>query len=221
MFICENCEKEHDGTYGSGRFCSTKCSRGFSTKSKRKEINEKVSKSLYGRGNGRKTYLKICPECNKEYSNCRKIQVFCSAKCSSISLKTKEKIRNAQLKLVKEGKHIGWKSRKGKKPSYPEQYFIDLLNNENIKGWDREQKAGNFFIDFAFIDRKIALEIDGKQHQEKERKERDIRKDNYLIKEGWEVIRIKWFNPINDKNKEKLYSQINDFKRKIKYDPVF
>ena len=30
--ICEKCEQEHDGTYGSGRFCSSKCARGFSTK---------------------------------------------------------------------------------------------------------------------------------------------------------------------------------------------
>ncbi|MFW5988461.1 MAG: HNH endonuclease signature motif containing protein [bacterium] len=45
---CENCGNEHDGSYGSGRFCSSKCARGFSTKSKRKEINEKVSKSLRG-----------------------------------------------------------------------------------------------------------------------------------------------------------------------------
>ena len=41
--ICENCKKEHDGSYGSGRFCSSKCARAFSTKIKRKEINEKVS----------------------------------------------------------------------------------------------------------------------------------------------------------------------------------
>lgn len=46
---CENCEQEHDGKYGSGRFCNGKCARGFSTKAKRKEINEKVSKSLTGR----------------------------------------------------------------------------------------------------------------------------------------------------------------------------
>lgn len=25
MNICENCGKEHDGSYGSGRFCSKKC----------------------------------------------------------------------------------------------------------------------------------------------------------------------------------------------------
>jgi Zn finger protein HypA/HybF involved in hydrogenase expression len=47
---CENCPKEYDIIiYGSGRFCSEKCARGFSTKSKRIEINQKVSTKLKGR----------------------------------------------------------------------------------------------------------------------------------------------------------------------------
>lgn len=41
--ICEYCEKSHNGEYGSGRFCNSKCARGFSTKDKRSEINRKVS----------------------------------------------------------------------------------------------------------------------------------------------------------------------------------
>lgn len=49
MNNCENCKKEHSGEYGSGRFCSCKCARGFSTKAKRIEINEKVSKTLKNR----------------------------------------------------------------------------------------------------------------------------------------------------------------------------
>ena len=47
---CENCGKEHDGTYGSGRFCSEKCARGFSTKKDRSEISRRVSISLGGDG---------------------------------------------------------------------------------------------------------------------------------------------------------------------------
>ena len=43
---CEMCDKEQDGKYGSGRFCDAKCARGFSTKEKRKEINERVSLKL-------------------------------------------------------------------------------------------------------------------------------------------------------------------------------
>jgi DNA-directed RNA polymerase subunit RPC12/RpoP len=46
MATCENCGCEHNGEYGSGRFCSIKCSRGFSTKAKRSLINEQVSKKL-------------------------------------------------------------------------------------------------------------------------------------------------------------------------------
>jgi len=45
---CEYCNKDIADTYGSGRFCNIKCSRGFASKEKRLEINEKVSKSLKG-----------------------------------------------------------------------------------------------------------------------------------------------------------------------------
>lgn len=42
---CEKCKKEHRGKYASGRFCSVKCARSFSTYNNRKQINEKRSKS--------------------------------------------------------------------------------------------------------------------------------------------------------------------------------
>ena len=48
MSICEYCGKSHSGTYASGRFCNSKCARGFSTKAKRKEINRKVSEQFKG-----------------------------------------------------------------------------------------------------------------------------------------------------------------------------
>ena len=44
--ICESCKLDHDGSYGSGRFCKQKCARSFSTKENRLEINQKVSKTL-------------------------------------------------------------------------------------------------------------------------------------------------------------------------------
>lgn len=43
---CENCQNEYNIKYGSGRFCSQQCARGFSTKTKRDEINKKVSETL-------------------------------------------------------------------------------------------------------------------------------------------------------------------------------
>ena len=47
--ICEKCESEHDGKYGSGRFCSIKCARAFSTYENRKAISEKIRASLLGK----------------------------------------------------------------------------------------------------------------------------------------------------------------------------
>lgn len=48
---CENCNGGHNGSYGTGRFCTLKCARGFSTKNKRQEINSKVSQKTKGRKN--------------------------------------------------------------------------------------------------------------------------------------------------------------------------
>ena len=45
---CECCNKEITNLYGSGRFCCASCARRFSTRAKRKEINEKVSNKLKG-----------------------------------------------------------------------------------------------------------------------------------------------------------------------------
>ena len=56
MKNCEYCNEEHDGSYGSGRFCNKKCASGYSTREKRKEINQTVSKKLKER------YEEIAPE---------------------------------------------------------------------------------------------------------------------------------------------------------------
>ena len=50
-FKCEYCGKEHDGKYGSGRFCSAHCARGYSTLGGRSEINKKRQKTA------RKNYI--------------------------------------------------------------------------------------------------------------------------------------------------------------------
>lgn len=62
---CENCNIEHNGKYGSGRFCGIKCARGFSTKNKRHEINKKVSKSLSNKEYVKKIAVE-CPICKRK-----------------------------------------------------------------------------------------------------------------------------------------------------------
>ena len=205
MRLCESCLCVHTGEYGSGRFCCAICARSFSTKSKRKEINEKVSlkmKIIKPRK------PRICKCCSQEFETQGKSRV-CSESCRfelrSIAAK------KGRVTAKEKGTLSGWKART-LEPSYPEKYFIDLFDNENITGYIRELPVGRWFIDFAFIDKKLAIEIDGKQHEYAERKLKDIEKDKFLSDAGWTVFRIKWKNPVNENNKSFLYSQIEVMK---------
>jgi hypothetical protein len=63
--VCENCGKDHDGSYGSGRFCNQKCAKGFSTLKDRKEINKKKSITMGGTGN-LKEKLSNCLYCGEK-----------------------------------------------------------------------------------------------------------------------------------------------------------
>ena len=46
------------------------------------------------------------------------------------------------------------------------------------------------YIDFAFVDFMVAVEIDGSQHLNPERAEKDKKKDKVLLEQGWSVIRF-------------------------------
>lgn len=56
---CEYCLRSYENIYGSGRFCSSKCARGFSTSFKRDVINQQVSLKMQGRTHSDETKSKI------------------------------------------------------------------------------------------------------------------------------------------------------------------
>lgn len=58
---CQNCNIQHDGSFGSGRFCSNKCARAFSSK-KTQNIKNKISISIK---NKQKHIIK-CLKCQKQ-----------------------------------------------------------------------------------------------------------------------------------------------------------
>ena len=218
---CENCGIEHNGSYGSGRFCCLKCARGFSTKNKRQEINEKVSKKLAGRklseerklktsGANNGMYGKEPPNKGKKVPLSIKLKISNSLKGRKLSEEQKKKQSITMKKKWKDGKLKGWKTRKKLEPSYPEKFFIKVLNNNNII-FEREKKVGKYFIDFAINDRLIALEIDGKQHNNIERKKADKAKDKYLKKLGWKVYRIPWKEIKSDIGKLYIKNEIEKF----------
>lgn len=210
--ICENCKKLHNGEYGSGRFCSQKCARSFSTRKKRKEINQKVSKTL--RTRSRPLIDKICLECNKIFKvkwSKRNQQKFCSKRCSLNNVKKRkeviEKCRRIRVEKIKSGNYSGWKQRKSNFQSFPEIFFERVLKNNKIR-YEKEKKINRFWIDFALIDYKVALEIDGKQHDYPERRKHDEQRDKIIEDESWSVYRIKWRDIKSKEGKEYIKNKI-------------
>ncbi len=106
--VCENCGNSHEGLYGSGRFCCKKCACSFSTKLKRREINEKISKKLTGRPSqfkGRKQ--------SKEHIEKRSKSLECKRKIISEKIKIARKFRYESLHFD-ELSSVGQKKRRVK-----------------------------------------------------------------------------------------------------------
>jgi len=100
--ICEYCKQDHDGSYGSGRFCSNKCARGFSTKNKRLIINEKLSKKYKGYKFIKGGVIKLCDYgCGKEAKYQFKNGKWCCSnsanQCSENRKKNSKGLRKARL----------------------------------------------------------------------------------------------------------------------------
>lgn len=114
MKICEYCGKEHDGFYGSGRFCSCTCAKGFSTKDKRVEINEKIRKTV-----SLKSIPKIkkkCVYCGNEFETAhnRIDRKYCSISCSRSAinkLRFSDKAERDQVSIIMKLSYINGRQR--------------------------------------------------------------------------------------------------------------
>lgn len=117
---------------------------------------------------------------------------------------TKEKLSKSMQKAHKEGRawNIG-KSRWNNKMSYPEEFFAKVIKNEFIdQNYIHEYPFGIYSLDFAWVDKKKCVEIDGDQHQRfQEYIERDKRKDEYIKDQKWQVLRITWKDMFHDTKK--------------------
>ena len=163
--ICEFCGKEHDGSYGSGRFCNKSCRMKFiASKVKNRAHNLPIKEA---KGNWQ------CRICKETFRTRRELQehrkkyhkedyrkpwnkgltkeideglekasrtykkhikeglIIPSQQGKPVTEETKKKISESMKKAHKEGRawNIG-KSRWNNKHSYPEEFFIQVIDNE-------------------------------------------------------------------------------------------
>ena len=115
------------------------------------------------------------------------------------------------MERIENGTFSGWKTR-GKR-SYPENFWENVLNNNSISFIPEDFSTKKYFLDFLIEKngKKIDLEIDGKQH--KDRQEHDRERDKYLDDKGFIVYRVKWNSVNNDTGKQKMKEKIDAFLR--------
>ena len=89
-----------------------------------------------------------------------------------------------------------WERRAAGEMSYLEQWFYDevVIKHNLTEKYDivNELSVYPYFIDFAFQNIKVAVELDGKCHfiHGETRNGHDRKKDEFLINQGWKVFRI-------------------------------
>jgi very-short-patch-repair endonuclease len=76
-----------------------------------------------------------------------------------------------------------------------ELFFWNIVRNRSMGGYKfrRQKPIGPYIVDFCCVEKKLVVEFDGSGHNEKEQKQHDSIRDDYLRKEGFEVKRY-WNN---------------------------
>lgn len=190
MNKCENCREKHEGKYGSGRFCSSKCARSFSAKVNREETNNKISLTLT-----KEPYTNICKECNNEFKTKRKYIKYCTRNCASLNHAKSEKGKETSRLGGIASAQLQSETRRSKnEKAFAElciEYFKEVECNKGIfNGWD---------ADVIIHDLKVAVLWNGKWHYEKCNKKhsvlqvqnRDKIKTKEIIKYGYTPYIIK------------------------------
>ena len=74
--------------------------------------------------------------------------------------------------------------------TYPEKICGELLRAHRMDGikFRRQHPIGPYFADFACVQRKLVIEIDGVHHDD--RLEADARRTAFMESEGWRVMRF-------------------------------
>lgn len=123
----------------------------------------------------------------------------------------KQKISESQKKYYLEHPDkIPYKLWHSSEISYPEQYFKEVFEKENID-LKYHLQIGLYELDFYKEDVKKYIEIDGGTHYKKKVQEIDKRKDKYLSSLGWSCIKIRW-----DKYKKLSYEEKHNIILNIK-----
>lgn len=196
-FICVYCNKEFKSKLSKAsheRLC---------------KFNPNIQKSGFERYNQKRALLGICGK--NQYTKAKEL----GKEKPSLSKEARQRIRDAHtgLKHTDETKnkiretqkknYLGkskWYTQTQHRLSYAEQYFIKIFTDAKL-----HFHVNRFFLDFAWPDKKIYIEVDGSQHKTDPKVvEHDIERTKILSRDGWVLVeRIYWPDFSNKTDDEK------------------
>lgn len=182
--ICEKCGKEHDGTYGSGRFCSGKCAH---SRIRTPEIKQKISLKLKKPA----PYLKTCNNCGVVLSKhnksgyCKK----CFSKSEYYSNSLKQAFKNKNMGGYRKGSgrgKCGWYKGYWCDSSWELAYVIynlehNIVFERNTRKFEYEYEGKKLKYLPDFIKDGKYIEIKGYSNKQWEAKVAQFPKDETLI----------------------------------------
>ena len=75
-----------------------------------------------------------------------------------------------------------------------------LLRDRRLSGYKfrRQHPIDRFFADFACVNSKLVIELDGSSHDD--RQEQDFERDQFLKSQGWQTLRVRNSELVQDGN---------------------
>lgn len=140
-------------------------------------------------------------------------ELIAHQKGKSHTKEEKEKISKSRKKFLNEHPEmVPFKLNHSSKISYPEQYFIDLFDKEQID-LKYHKQVSRYELDFYNENLKKYVEIDGEQHYSDYMLKHDKERETFLLSLGWIGIRIRWsyFKSLNNEQKQNEIEKIKDF----------
>ena len=252
-YICEKCGKEHNGSYGSGRFCSLhcrcsyiastvkhrhipRCSKRspfgtwkceycddhpiFETRRKLEEhkrtFHLSSKNSVWNKGLTKETDKRLAKASIKLKARYASGEIVSPQKGKPLSVEQRAKTSTSMKKFYKEHPElVPYKLHHSSKESYPEKYFNELFAKENIIGFERDYYVEGYYLDYAFLDKKIDFEVDGSQHYvDPKIVEHDKVRTKHLESLGWKTFRIDW-RVWQKMNNDQKHEKIEELKKLI------
>jgi very-short-patch-repair endonuclease len=95
-------------------------------------------------------------------------------------------------------------------PAREECYLWNFLRRKQLGGvkFRRQHRIGEYIVDFAALEEKLVIELDGWHHRKN--KFKDMKRDAVLMKNGYKVL-LFWNNEVTEKTDAVLNEIRNNF----------